>query len=728
MFARHARSGARYPAVMASLRVVPALLGALVLAACDPAPVEGRGAIARFAPAGAPLDFADVPFPSDLYLDASGRLALGEVPSSRSDEPFFDDLRALLRARDGFSSTGAVHFGVDGLLDPASLPASAARGDVASTSDGVLLLDADPASGARGSLVPLRVFYDERRGLLTARPARGYTLGPGRRWVAALTTALRAADGTPLGPSAAFAGIRDGSDRSQPAIDEALTALEAAGVARADVAVATIFTTERPGADLVALRAALHATPAPTLVIDRVIPGPEGDLDDFFGVPAEDRPGVDVAAASGAADERAMQHTTVARVVLGRFTAPRFLSGAGTDVGTPRRDASGALEAGPAEDVPFVLAIPTGADLASLPVLVVHHGFNASRVTALVLADTAGRAGMAVLGIDAFQHGARALDPVDELHNLRGTPGADGLSETSLAVVSARTFGIVGPPSGMELFPTYPEGAFLQFAADAMSAVRMLRESDPAPLRALDASLATLSFDGERIAYLGISMGSVIGASMLAAEPDLRALVLAVPPGSVTDTLCEGAGFRSLATSTLAGLLGIRGPFDEVSRSCAQDPIVDLFRWAMEPIDPLALAPHFFREPLVAGPRPDVLWLAANHDELAAPPATESMLAVAGAPGVGEFAFATIEPATLPAQANLATPAGPVTAVAVRCAPCSHGLPEVLGGTSGYQDPMDPPLLRRDADLSFENPIVLTHARITRFLEGVVAGERATVE
>lgn len=684
------------------------------------------GAIARFAPGPTPLDFGAVPFPSDVYLDGAGHLSLGAVPSSRSEEPFFEQLRALLAERDGFSTTGAVHFGIDGALDPGSLPPSRAPGEAATLEDGVLLVDVDSTSPTRDALLPLRVHYDAARGLLTARPARGHTLRPGGRFAAALTSDLRGGDGSPLAPSEAFRAIRDGSDRSLPVIDGALASLEAAGIARSRIVAATIFTTERPGRDLVSLRATVRAASRPAARVDRVITG--AALDEYFGVPSQARPGVDVPPMPGQEGDHAMVHETTALVVLGTFSAPRVVTGNGTDVGTPRRDASGALEAGPLEDVPFVLIVPRGIDLTAVPVLLVHHGFNASRVTAHVLADTAGRAGMAVLGIDAFQHGARAMGARDVLHDLRGSPGADGLSETTVASVSARTFGLTGPPDGLELFPAYPLGAFFQFAADAMSAVRLVREGELSAVRASDPSLATLVFDANRVAYLGISMGSVVGASMLAAEPDLRGFVLNVPPGSITDTLCEGAEFRALATGPLAGYLGIRGPFDEVGRSCANDPIVDLFRWALEPIDPLALAPHFFRDPLMEGPRPDVLWLLASHDQLAAPPATESMLAVAGAPGRGEFSFATIERAPMPAYENVMTPGGLVSALALRYDPASHGLPEVLAGSSTYTDPLDPPLVRREPPLSFENPIVDVHERTTRFLEAIARGDRPSLE
>jgi hypothetical protein len=293
--------------------------------------------------------------------------------------------------------------------------------------------------------------------------------------------------------------------------------------------------------------------------------------------------------------------------------------------------------------------------------------------------------------------------------------------------VSARTFGIAAVPSGMELFPAYPLGAFLQFAADVMSSVRFLRDGDLAPFGAAVPALAGLSFDRDHVAYLGISMGSVVGASVVAAEPDVHAAVLIVPPGSIVETLCEGVAFRDLTTRTLANLLRVQGTFDEVEHACVAEPIIDLLRWGLEPIDPLVLAPHDFDAPLFPGPRPDVVWITASNDEIASPPATESVLARAGVPGVGDFASVTLTPATLPVTANRTTPTGMVTAVALRITPASHGLPEVSDATGNYVIPIEPPYVRMPTPLQFENPIAETHARIGRFLVSALAGH-ATVD
>ncbi len=703
------------------MRARATLLG-IVLAACAaPPPPAGGGAVLRFAPpaAGEPLDFGDVPFPSDLYLDASGTLALGALPTSRSEAPFFTSLRALLAARDGFCSTCSLHAYVDGALDPASVPASATPTSTARPTDAIVLLDLDAPSPR---LVPLRVWYDPAHDHLSFRPVRGITLGGAHRWALAITSQLRAMDGTPLRASEAFAAIRDAHDTSHATTGAAIDALVAAGVPRASIVGATAFTTGSTGVELAAMREALHATPLPTATLDRIYRAGDGTLDDLFGVPAEDRPGVDVASLPGAAGPHAMVHDAVGMVVLGHLSAPRVLTGSGTEVGTLLTDASGMPMAGPVEDVPFVLVLPLGSPpVTGHPVLFVHHGFNASRVTALTMSNTAARAGYATFGIDAYQHGGRAASATDVLHDVRGSAGEDGLSESSMASVSARTFGIEGPPSGMELYPAYPLGAFMQFAADVMSSVRYLRDGDLTPLTH-DPLLGGLSLDRDHVAYLGISMGSVVGASVVAAEPDVRAAVLLVPPGSIVETLCEGVAFRNLTAVTLAGLLRIEGRFDETEHACVGEPIVDLFRWALEPIDPLALAPHFYAEPLFPGPRPDGVWITASNDEIASPPASESVFSVAGLPGVGTFASAPVAPITLPASANLLLASGSPTALVVRVDPASHGLPEVLGADASYALPIEPPYVRLPMPVHYDNPIAETHARIGTFLSTALTG------
>jgi pimeloyl-ACP methyl ester carboxylesterase len=562
-----------------------ALLG-LASACAEPThePVEPPSTTSvRFAIAdGVPLAFGDVPFPSDLYRDDDGRIALGAFPNPIADGPMFAELRAELGGRTGFCTSCAITFTIDGELLEDTIPRSAEPGTIATLDDSIALVDVDPDSPELGQSIPLRVQFEPALGRLSVRPARGAVLHGSRRYAAVLTTALRGADDLPLAAAPDFAATRDGDasdpvlERASTAIEPALAALEELGLDRESIVGLASFTTEDPGADIRSIRAALHASAAPVAIVDRVWTGAE--IDELLGTVATPGAGIDREPAAGTEGTSAISHETTAMVVSGRFAAPRFVAGAGTDVGALARDEQGRPTATGTDDVPFVLVIPHDVDLRSLPVVISHHGFNASRTTGFALSDTAGAAGFAVLAIDAYQHGARAATADDRLHAMRGTDGPDGFAEASTLDVSMRVFGLVGVPTEQKLYPGYPLAAFEQFAADAMSTVRFVREGDLSALRTAAPELADLAFDPDRIAYVGNSMGAVVGTAVVVAEPDVHAFVLDVMPGSIVETLAESGEFRPLMDSLLLPQLGVEGEFDEVERELVFDPTVDLVR------------------------------------------------------------------------------------------------------------------------------------------------------
>ena len=177
----------------------------------------------------------------------------------------------------------------------------------------------------------------------------------------------------------------------------------------------------------------------------------------------------------------------------------------------------------------------------------------------------------------------------------------------------------------------------------------------------------------------------MVGASVIVAEPDVRAAVQNVQPGSVVETLIESPEFRSLVEAIFLPLLGLTGPYDEVERHLILDPVTDLTRWVLEPVDPLALAPYLVRDPVIAQPA-QILFQAAALDEVAAPFATASMLDATGAPRI------------------------------TRYDPAAHGMLEVLDQESRYAPPVLPPFRLRDAVLPIANPLVAEHDEIAAFL------------
>lgn len=689
-------------------------LGGPALAACDACDVDGNvrvsideliaavaaalngcpapsvpSAVAHFElPHAEVLDWGDVPFPSDLHRDDRGAIRLGALPTVGAETPLHAAMRDLVQQRDGFCATCNVYFPVDGAIDAATLPTEGTP----SAGDAVLLADVDPASPERGRLFSLRLQWDAETGLLALRPVRGVALHQRRRYAAVVTTALRASDGSPLGASETFRQVRRRTssgdaelDRARTVLAPALDELERLGIGRNRIVALAAFTTEAVTADVLAARAAVQGGAPLAVSIDRRRRGVE--IDELLGVPGEDRPGIDVPPAMGVAGTRSIAHGAIAEVVTGTMLAPRIVSGAGTDIGTALRDAQGAIVAGPREPVPFVLTLPQAPAGPPLPVVVAHHGFNASRTTGFATAETAARAGVAVLAIDAFQHGERATSARDLLHAMRGdVAGADGFAETEPLEVSARVFGLVGAAPGLELFPGYSLGALLQFGADVASAVRVLRDGALAEALRADGLAEFAGFDSQRIGFIGNSLGAVVGASVLVAEPDVRFAVQNVPPGSIVETLAESPEFRPLVDALFLPTLGVVGPFDEVGRQLLFDPIIDLSRWILEPVEPLALAPYLLRDPVRPGGAADIVFQVAALDEVASPLATDSMLAAAGATQVSRYD------------------------------PAAHGMLEVLEQSSRYEPPAAPPFVLRPVPVPVLNPIGAVHDEIEAFL------------
>ena len=148
-----------------------ALAFTLLFAACgddDGVPGDGgsgdggvEGFRAIFAPSADPMPWGAAPFPDDLYLDATGGIALSELPNEAGlDDPTYAaSLRASLHELDGFGLTSPVYVPLSAPAAPDSLPA-----DGQSTLDGasVFLVDADPASATAFQRVPVQVRWGPR--------------------------------------------------------------------------------------------------------------------------------------------------------------------------------------------------------------------------------------------------------------------------------------------------------------------------------------------------------------------------------------------------------------------------------------------------------------------------------------------------------------------------------------------------------------------------------------
>ena len=669
----------------------------------DVAVDAGERAVAVFDRTALP-DLTSVPFPSDLYRDASGVIRLGDVPGLRggSDTPAFEAIRRLASLRDGFCTTCAITFAIEGALDPASIPPSRTPFDSASLDDAIVLMDVDPSSSERGALVPLRVHYGNDR--IAIRPVPGVVLARNRTYAAVLTDALRATNGSALEASSDFLPYRDA--------EPGLMSLDELGLSRERVVSAAVFTTGDPSRELRRVRE-LTSTPG-SLTVERV--WRDDELDELLGLPADSNPGID--APPTREGVRAIRHETTQLAITGTFDAPRLVTGTDTEVGVPRRNGDGELELGPPQQVPYLLLVPRGATLDELPLVVSLHGFNSSRVVGFALADTAGAEGAAVLSIDYYQHGMRAASAMDERNAMRDLEGSDGFAETSEADVSARVFGLLGVESGTELSPEYSLGSLLQFVADALATLDLARSGDLGALRAIP-ELSGLAFDPDRIFVVGNSLGAEVTSMLATVDRDVAGIVLNVIPGSIVDNLVESSAFRPVTEALFLPRLGLVGPFREPARGLDLDLVVDLFRFALEPVDPLALA-----RDVVDPDGPDVLVQLGGLDEVASLRSGEAMVAAMGVPAAPMLTLANAPTATPPVQRNV----GSISALARWFADGGHGMMEVRSQESRCVPPGLPPHQLRPEPIITDNPIVEIHAGIEAMIRTGGTPERAILE
>lgn len=692
----------------------------------------GGGATAAFDPPGdGALMWGDAPFPHDLYLGPDGTADIGSIDSPDADL-WMNRMLPRLSTYTGFCRGCAVYFPITGSVDTASIPDVAALGSSGSAADPIVMvaMDGDDA------FLPLQSEFAVPDAGLVTRPRYGIVLPPGRTYVAALTSQLRGADGAPLAASEAFVALRDqdsgggpGVERARPIVGPALDRLEALGVPRDTIVSVAVFTTEDIRGFLTHLDGISAAAGPPTATVERVR-STAADLDAFFGTPAMNVPGRDVPAEGGVEGETAVAHDAIGFVVTGTLTAPRIVEREGTDIGFVRRGADGLPEAGPTpETVPFVLTVPADVDdIASLPVAFVHGGNPGSRLLGLYMGNTFARIGIATLATDYFQMGARNPDAMDVLHDLRvpvpeegeapiADYGPDGLSEFPGQEAVIRTFGALGAAEGTAVDPDYTLAAQLQWILEIIHMIRYLAEGDHASIAAADAGLAGLAFDPDHVYFQGQSYGSMAGLPAVAASGDrVAAASFNVPPASHVEIGCFSPRNRPLVDMAIVPFLGIRGRFDENTRHACLNPLFNLYRWHLERSVLDAAAHYLLVDPIATDP-PDVMFQTAGWDEEIGRLTTESAVAAAGVPVVGDYEFTSVTAGAAPMSANFDAGGTTITAGAWDFAMSSHSLLTTRDYTRRWDPPFVTPIeeLPEDMQPTEDNPVDAVHAQIANF-------------
>src|SRR5262245_53513317 len=261
-----------------------------------------------------PGTFGALPWPNDLYFD-QGRptdgdgtllnlgasIGLGSQVITANTATIEDALDLL----DGFGTSSAIYFFFSGPIDPATLPPSPRLAP--SYADSVLC--ADPT----GTLVPIEFKWnaDSRiANVLAILPVPGKPLAEKTTYACIVTTGVKNAGAESVEASADWLSVRDGTSANGDAdaiFDPAVASLGTHGVAAADIAGMTVFTTQSTIDDLVKIRdVVLPGLPLPTADLSsrpELVFDTAPKLDGLFG----DTP-----------------HGHIATVATGYYPSPRF--------------------------------------------------------------------------------------------------------------------------------------------------------------------------------------------------------------------------------------------------------------------------------------------------------------------------------------------------------------------------------------------------------------------
>ncbi len=183
--------------------------------------------------------------------------------------------------------------------------------------------------------------------------------------------------------------------------------------------------------------------------------------------------------------------------------------------------------------------------------------------------------------------------------------------------------------------------------------------------------------DGSRVAFVGNSLGAIMGAIVAATDPKLSTFVLNVAGGG----LMTEVGAYSPMVATDLNLAGIGLYKFNGARFSPSHPLVQLFQHIADTGDPLAYASQIVSQPATVNgtmnPPKNVIQIEVLWDEWVANEANEALARAAGfpiaVPNVGSNAHVTFAMATPSGSGISGVPLSNITAVLVQAGEATHG-------------------------------------------------------
>jgi len=510
-----------------------------------------------------------LPWPSSRYLTPDDSTETGwrvdyppdAFPLNTRLDPF--DTGPYNRF-DGFPPSAQILTLFDAPVDGANLPSHLDYdASVAAGSPTVVL---DMATGQRvAHFAEFDVNYDDpSKILLYIRPAT--RLLENRRYAVAIRD-LQYADGGDVGASEVFAALRDGVvttsalvEGRRDSFEELFTALDDAGVPREGLIQAWDFHTASGASiwgDMLAMR------------------------DDALERVGDDGLGCNVTMVTDDYDASTL------RRIDGTVTVPLYLDSASTPSNMVRDEDGRPVYQGDVE-VPFIAVIPNSlAGAEPGRIMTMGHGFFDSAEVVPAFSGYADDYGVVLAGTDWW-----------------GLCGDDALG-AAIAV------------SNLSLFPEIPERlmqAYVNHMVLQRSLAGVCTEQEAFQI---DGETA---YDPEQNYFWGISLGAILGTSLMALSPEVD-----------RGTLTVGAANFSMMQSRSAAF----GDLELVYSAWYEDRVDREFYWSVigqlfEMVDPVTYAPHLLDDPLPGSPANQVLYQVSRGDELVCNIASDMAVRTAG--------------------------------------------------------------------------------------------------
>jgi alpha-beta hydrolase superfamily lysophospholipase len=498
----------------------------LLLSACAR---DAVGPVPLWNPAGSSV--FDAPFPTDARLRANGTPDLTGFPNP-NDNPLLDTIIAMAQEGEGWSPSGPYYFQFDAPIDVSLLKAP--RDSLAPDAP-IVLVDVDPTSPEWGRRVPVQWQFDEvssswRPGnLLAIAPVYGFPLRPSTRYAVIIRTTLAAENHDfqrALREDPGYAQLRD--------------ALFFLGLEADDVAVASVFTTSDPTAEMRVMSGFVRNN---IEVSDLSQPVKELDSNIFY------------------------------KVFEGHYVSPVFTAGV-----RPYSEEGGGFEfrddGNPIiqswDRMRLAVCTPRNLDVTpppeGWPVVIQQHGTggdytsHCSSHDALEIASQLGKAGFISLGIDQPLHGTRV-----------GPTASSDLDH----------FNFINPTSGRT-----------NFRQGALDAIYLAHSLAAAPTTFTLPDGKTITTDPSRVYFFGHSQGGLTGSLALPFfGTDVKAAVLSGAGAGMSITLVERKDPIDLAQAIEA----VAG-FDDGETLTELHPVTGLIQQLVDITDPLHYARYIYAE------------------------------------------------------------------------------------------------------------------------------------